>query len=232
MKKLFCAAALPLALFCGFANASVTGAVTLVSPNTGAPGGTFQYLATPPAAIGKNNINVNDTVFAFSEQQSTLFGTAPVTDLGGTIASGTLVSSYYVYFDPAVSQRIKASLTFSETILGVYFVTGTADSSRHGVFHSGTGLKGSADDFGLSNVDYQYVAATGLEAADRSSAHLYFQGNTLNLDWTASNPGDHIRVLTAAPLVSAVPEPETYAMLLAGLGLVGSMVVRRRDPQS
>jgi hypothetical protein len=28
--------------------------------------------------------------------------------------------------------------------------------------------------------------------------------------------------------VTAVPEPETYAMLLAGLGLVGAMARRRR----
>lgn len=232
MKKLFCAAALPLTLLCGFANASVTGAVTYVNHDTGAPGGTFQYLATPPAAVGKNNININDTVFAFSEKQSTLFGTAPVTNLGGPIASSTLVSSYFVYFDPAASQRIKASLTFSETILGVYFLTGTADSSPKGVFHSGTGLKGSADNFGLSTVNYQYAAATGLEALDRSSSHFSFLGNSLSLDWTASNPGDHIRVLTAAPVVTAVPEPESYAMLLAGLGLIGSIVVRRRKQHS
>ena len=30
------------------------------------------------------------------------------------------------------------------------------------------------------------------------------------------------------PLVSAVPEPESYAMLLAGLGVVGSVARRRR----
>ncbi len=28
--------------------------------------------------------------------------------------------------------------------------------------------------------------------------------------------------------ISAVPEPETYAMLLAGLGLVGTIVRRRK----
>jgi hypothetical protein len=33
--------------------------------------------------------------------------------------------------------------------------------------------------------------------------------------------------LSAAPALPAVPEPAEYAMLLAGLGLVG-MVVRRR----
>lgn len=232
MKKLFCAAALPLALFCGFAHASVTGAVTFLSPDTGIPGGTFQYLATPPAAVGKNNININDTVFAFSEKQSTLFGSAPVTDKGGPIASSTLVSSYYVYFDPAVTQRIKASLTFSETILGVYLVTGTADTNPGGVFHSGTGLMGSADNFGLSTVNYQYALATGLEATDRSATHFSFSGTSMFLDWTASNPGDHIRVLTAAPVVTAVPEPESYAMLLAGLGLIGSIVSRRRNQQN
>jgi hypothetical protein len=228
MKKLFCAAALPLALVCGMANASVTGLVTFLSPDTGIPGGTFQYLATPPVAVGKNNININDTVFAFNEKQSTLFGTAPVTDMGGPIASSTLVSSYYVYFDPLVNQRIRASLTFSEAILGVYMFTGTADST----LLSGTGLKGSADNFGLATVNYQYVAATGLEAADRSASRFSFSGTGLYLDWTASNPGDHIRVLTAAPVVTAVPEPESYAMLFAGLGLIGSIVSRRRSKQS
>jgi hypothetical protein len=29
-------------------------------------------------------------------------------------------------------------------------------------------------------------------------------------------------------MVSAVPEPETYAMLLAGLGLVGAIARRRK----
>jgi hypothetical protein len=33
-------------------------------------------------------------------------------------------------------------------------------------------------------------------------------------------------------LVAAVPEPETYAMLLAGLGLVGATVLRRKNKQA
>jgi len=32
--------------------------------------------------------------------------------------------------------------------------------------------------------------------------------------------------------VSAVPEPETYAMMLAGLGMMGFMVRRRRQQAS
>ena len=34
---------------------------------------------------------------------------------------------------------------------------------------------------------------------------------------------------TGIAVVSAVPEPEAYAMLLAGLGLVGAVVRRRRS---
>ena len=220
-----------LTLAASFANAGITGTVTTVTPDTGTPGGTFQHLGTPPAKVGNNNINVNDTIYAFDEKQSVAFGNAPTVDLGGIIGTKTLVSSYYVYFDPLRSQRIKASLTFSETILGIYTVKGTADYwTNHGsTFHSGTGLMGSQNDFGLTNANlYQYVNATGLEAADRSASHLSFSGKTLTLDWTASNPGDHIRVLTA---VTAVPEPETYAMLLAGLGLMGTIARRRKAAQ-
>lgn len=44
-------------------------------------------------------------------------------------------------------------------------------------------------------------------------------------------PGDGaLRAVRAIPAVAAspVPEPETYAMMLAGLGLIGMMVARRR----
>jgi hypothetical protein len=38
--------------------------------------------------------------------------------------------------------------------------------------------------------------------------------------------------LTQMPSVSAVPEPETYAMLMAGLGVIGFMVRRRTAKQN
>jgi hypothetical protein len=36
----------------------------------------------------------------------------------------------------------------------------------------------------------------------------------------------------AKGFATAVPEPETYAMLLAGLGLIGSIIRRRKDKQA
>jgi hypothetical protein len=35
--------------------------------------------------------------------------------------------------------------------------------------------------------------------------------------------------ISVPPVVTPVPEPETYAMLLAGLGLIGFMVRRRKE---
>ena len=46
---------------------------------------------------------------------------------------------------------------------------------------------------------------------------------------TALNPGGAVRgQLIQVAAVAAVPEPETYAMLLAGLGLVGAVARRRK----
>lgn len=48
---------------------------------------------------------------------------------------------------------------------------------------------------------------------------------TLSLKGTASRSGSYAVQLLAAP----IPEPETYAMLLAGLGVIGTIAVRRRN---
>jgi hypothetical protein len=60
--------------------------------------------------------------------------------------------------------------------------------------------------------------------ADSSSLVLTLKSRN-DASW---NYFDNIRV--SAP-VAAVPEPETYAMLLAGLGLMGAIARRRKAKQ-
>lgn len=173
---------------------------------SGTASGTFTLLASPPAAVGNNNINIDNTVFGFNELQGVLVSTAPAFDLGiVTDPNGVRVDSHYIYFDPLKTSSISGSVTFSGNILGVYYSHNT--------------LLDSKDEFGLSGVTYNHPAAVGLESGDLP---VTISGSTISFNWTASNPGDHIRVITAA-----VPEPEAWAMLSLGLGLIGALARRR-----
>ena len=58
-------------------------------------------------------------------------------------------------------------------------------------------------------------------------------GNSLNLSFSETTRGNDSFWLRSASLavtgVPAVPEPETYAMLMAGLGLIGTIARRRKQ---
>lgn len=173
---------------------------------SGTASGTFTLLASPPAAVGNNNINIDDTVFGFNELQGVLVSTAPAFDLGiAPDPNGVRVDSHYIYFEPLRTSSISGSVTFSGSILGVYYSRSTLLNSR--------------DEFGLSGVTYSHPTLVGLESDDLP---VTISGSTISFNWTASNPGDHIRVITAA-----VPEPETWAMLSLGFGLIGTFARRR-----
>jgi PEP-CTERM motif len=51
----------------------------------------------------------------------------------------------------------------------------------------------------------------------------------VSVDWLTADPGDHIRVLT---LASAVPEPETWALLVAGVAALAWRARRTTVPRA
>ena len=148
---------------------------------------------TGAGTIGNNNINNDNNVYWMFESAGTWLGQA--------------VNSWFLIWDPRHSRVASGSIQFDNTILFV---------------HDEKAELNATSSFGKPGVTYTYTHnLVGLEATDRSNTS--FSGDTLTFRWTASNPGDHIRVMTAA-----VPEPESYALLLAGLLGVAFMARRTR----
>lgn len=118
------------------------------------------------------------------------------------------LQSWYLFFDPAQSQSVSGTITFASAIDQI--ITSTS------------ALQASEATWGLtSGITYGYVAATGLEPQDDAS----FAGSVLTIDFTASDPGDHIRVITFAADPAQVPEPSALALLALGAMIVSA---RRR----
>jgi hypothetical protein len=85
---------------------------------------------------------------------------------------------------------------------------------------SGNGLTLDHEIFPNVSAPYtQILTATGPGGASPLTGWLPVDDLALNEEY---------RLRLSGVQVSAVPEPETYAMLLAGLGLIGSMVRRRK----
>jgi len=135
-------------------------------------------------------------------------------NLFSSFGSGAFLGSMSFDFnpDPAVQP---VSTFIASNVGGVTNVKST----------NGTGLSGLTDiDFGtsfgakgekLSQYDWVSWSISGLGSSSLNNMYVHVQG----ID------GGYSAKYT--PVVTAVPEPETYAMLLAGLGLIGFSARRR-----
>jgi PEP-CTERM motif len=151
---------------------------------------------------------------------------------GGTAASiGTLGTNHFVALDAAeyVYQSFTVAAGGSYTVSFDAFGTGLAElfnsttsgapnySSYAGVLGSAPGTWGTPPTPGWQNVSFTFVANP------LASYHLYFSG--LGAQGLLV---DNVAVTMAAP----VPEPESFAMMFAGLGALGFMARRRKQSQA
>ena len=118
---------------------------------------------------------------------------------------GETVQSWFLAWDPQQELTVTGTVTFNKPVVAVL---GTR-----------TLLLGSAG-LGNPSVTYDYSnLAIGLEYGD--TVGTSFSGNVLSLTWTSAIPGDHARILTQ------VPEPGSWALMLAGMVAIGSLMRRR-----
>ena len=216
MKKIALAVAVGTLVF---AAAPASAAIVLGTANP--PAGGFEKIEADDAddleSVGNRTSERNGLdqtkVYGFDEKKNVGLAADLLVNLGGTVsnngtlAAGTGVASHYVFFDPRGILRAVGSVTFSHKILGILRTTSSINATNSA--------------FGIPGTQYVSVSATGLETSDLITS-ISNGGKTLNYNWNASNPGDHIRVLTA------VPEPATWAMMIMGFGLIGGALRSRK----
>jgi hypothetical protein len=199
--------------------------------------------ATGAQAVSVSTGGVFDMFQGKGYDQSTLTLTAPGTGTTGTDASisgfvdysaGTWgVSSTTPFFGlvwtASGGTLIKTAGDYTlNTVTGVISaaapdLVGTGDASMH--FTVGAGQMAGAIDFawgsntGIRVVDVWNINGNGSLTAVKAPGMENGPFGTFNAAFHLTAPG----LVTAA-----VPEASTYGMMLAGLGLVGGMVARRR----
>lgn len=147
--------------------------------------------------------------------------------------TGTGLDFYYQYTNNISSVHGVQRFTGSDfSALGASPVSVFQTDDVFGIFVKGTEKSETADRGLYGVIGFSFVANgqskvypgfTSLTQVIRTSARDYKPGNFGLLN----GYGDNAAGFSVAA-VSAVPEPESYAMLLAGLGLVGAIARRRK----
>ncbi|SFI55105.1 VPLPA-CTERM sorting domain-containing protein [Celeribacter neptunius] len=183
----------------------ITGAVTTGS-------GSFVNLSgTSGFSVGQNNFD-DLNLYAFDEQQNVVLTEDVSVNIGSGISAGSYISSHYLAFDPLNTAHQVGWVQFDSAIYGVATTSALVSASAF---------------LGAPGVTYLSPSLLGLEGGD--SVWVDSNDNTkLWVDWTASNPGDYVRVFTDYSPAAAVPLPASAPLLLAALGLFAGVKRRRK----
>lgn len=154
---------------------------------------------------------------------------------GGTgVATVSLTAgdSFSVAVDPTDLWSAGALPRWSNAngLTGPLFATGSDESGQA----PGTQIGADFGTHTQGNLSAPFGTLVGqIDSGDFFAIGTSFNGvaaasGTLRLFYWDSNSGDNTQSITASVTVGAIPEPETYALMLAGLGLVGWVARRRR----
>lgn len=203
-KTLHAIAVAGLLAFSSASNAAVYDFGKLLTGYAGAPDNfasePFAQLVTvDKGSVWEFTLTINNNLFS---------------SFGNDAFIGSMTFDFYP--DPTKSGKKLTNTFISSNVGGVTSVYAT----------NGTGLSGLTDiDFGT---------AFGKGAGNRLSQNDYVTWSVAGLTGDYVNSYVHVQGINGCksakytPLMTPVPEPESYAMLLAGLGLVGFTARRRK----
>jgi hypothetical protein len=132
-----------------------------------------------------------------------------------TIAQGTTIDSFLLYYDPQSSSTV-ASFAFDDPIVGLITNSATSDADDH--FRLSDYLINPL--VPGANIPVTHYDARGIELGVGSDFIRWLSPTQIEIHLDAGDPGDQIRVIT-----SAIPEPASIVLVAMGLA---AMVRRRR----
>ncbi len=158
-------------------------------------------------SVGEDNFNTPN-LYAFDERQNFTLTRDLAANLGLTnIAIGTRVNSHFVFFDPLARETLQGDVAFDTPVLAAITLRRQLIDSNY---------------LGAPSVTYLRPASYGLEPG---TDFVTLSGSAIRINFfTTDSPGDHFRVITAAPIISAIPEPAQWAQLIMGFAFVGGLM--------
>jgi hypothetical protein len=146
--------------------------------------------------------------------------------------TGTGLDFYYQFTNNLSSQNgVERFTGYNFSSLGTSAVNVFQTSAAFGDFLAGTEKSDYADRTAMGVIGISFVpnglskvnpGTTSFTQIVRTNARNYVEGNFGLLDGIGDN---------AKGFATAVPEPESYAMLLAGIGMIGTIIRRRKAKQ-
>lgn len=148
--------------------------------------------------------------------------------------TGTGLDFYYQFTNNATSKNgLERFSMYDFSSLGATNVDVFQTGAAFGIFTAGTETSDGADRTAMGVIGFSFIpnanskvnpGTTSFTQIIRTNARQYTAGNFGLLDGIGDN--------AAGFAVSAVPETESYAMLLVGLGLIGTIIRRRESNQA
>jgi hypothetical protein len=146
--------------------------------------------------------------------------------------TATGLDFYYQFSNNATSKNgIERFSGYDFSSLGASVVNVYQTNAVFGMFTTGSEKSDYADRTTNGVIGFNFIpdanskvnpGTTSFTQIIRTNAQQYTKGNFGLLDGIGDN---------AAGFATAVPEPESYALLLAGLGMIGTIIRRRKAKQ-
>lgn len=223
--------------FCGSVSAAPFDITTLpgyqvvtTSTLNFSDGGWAGWSVTGKQVLGASIISAGDSFSDFSVFKAV--GPGTVTPFSYTYGANEYGFLFRDRVDGVGNSGVKIELYFADPLAG-YTITQSSTLN-----YSGTGWGGwsapsgdvvSGGGFAFSNTN---ASAASSQFADGGSSWPHYTFGANEQGWVVQNSGiassANVYVISFDTPTAPVPEPETYGMMMAGLGLIGFIARRRK----